>query len=391
MEDLFEYYVANNACPTYADFNSDLELLNYDLLRRNVFYRLFFPVSWFPGKKVLVFGPDTGENELIFAKWGAELTLVEPNSGAHSFIHKYFEKFNMSGSLKQIVQTHLLDFNTDDQYDLIDAEGFIYTVKPNSSWINKTAACLRKEGYLVIHYMERYGSFMELLLKAIYNRVKLQGHDIEGIEIAKILFLNKWNSISHTRKIESWFMDVIMNPFVRMHYFIDACDLLKDTFDGGFRIHSSWPNYRDTNEVYWIKSQLDKEMNLRVDLKYIEQSRLSHLLGCKFFLFEENDEIKSNLKTLVELADKLIDLWTKEACESAVECIDNIMVQIKMMSLYSDGKDVGEVNEIMNMFKKIFYYMGLDEVDELIDFCQKDKIFISTWGVPTHYAIFQRN
>jgi len=113
-------------------------------------------------------------------------------------------------------------------------------------------------------------------------------------------------------------MDVIMNPFVRMHYFIDACDLLKDTFDGGFRIHSSWPNYRDTNEVYWIKSQLDKEMNLRVDLKYIEQSRLSHLLGCKFFLFEENDEIKSNLKTLVELADKLIDLWTKEACESAV-------------------------------------------------------------------------
>ncbi|MFX6201811.1 hypothetical protein ABTF50_20645, partial [Acinetobacter baumannii] len=81
--------------------------------------------------------------------------------------------------------------------------------------------------------------------KAIYQTALRHGQSEGGIETARHLFLPKWNSIAHTRKIESWFMDVIQNPFVRMKYFIDPAQLLREMHAGHFRLYSAWPNYKD--------------------------------------------------------------------------------------------------------------------------------------------------
>lgn len=390
MANMYEYYATKNVRPTYADFADNSVLAKYVGMRENMFHRLSLPPAVFAGKSLIEFGPDTGENALVFAKWGARLTLVEPSVDAHPYIADYFSKFGMDASLDAMVSTSLLEFETDKTFDIIDAEGFIYTLKPNSAWIKKTRELMVDNGLLIISYLELYGSFFELLLKAIYKRVISDSAYPSGMETAKLLFLPKWNSIPHTRKIESWFMDVIENPFVRRKYFIESKELLNDMHAGGFRLYSSWPNYRDMLDMCWIKATLDPKDELYASISFIEQSRLGHMLGRKCFLSEASQELERDLATLIRITDELVDAWSLDACIEAMKCIDNIvgLIKVKNVIIAQDRSSV--VNEIMGMIKSIFYLMRLDEVGRLVEFCSTDKTFISTWGSPNHYAIFQR-
>jgi hypothetical protein len=391
MAGLYEYYSTQTIRPTHADFGSDTELSKYAELRKNMFYRLMFPPALFSGKRVLEFGPDTGENSLIFAKWGAQLTLVEPNQEAHSYIRRYFSKFQLNNYLDNVIAAPLLEFSTPHKFDIIDAEGFIYTIQPTSAWVKKIAECLETDGFLIISHMELYGGFIELLTKAIYKRVTRDPAYGAGIETAKRLFLPKWDSVQHTRKFDSWFMDVIENPYVRMKYFIDPVALLRDMHVGGFRLYSSWPNYKDTLAIQWIKAPLSLEKEMLASISFIEQSRLSHLLGCKCFVPGITREQNDNLASLIRITDGLIDAWSQEVCAIAGACVSNIDGVIRKISAATGDGNLEVAGEVVAMIKSAFALMGRDDISPLVEFCRNDKTFISTWGMPNHHAVFQRS
>ena len=388
---LYQFYLDQRIQPTYADFCSEEELKDYTLIRKNIFYRLMFLHTFFRDKKILEFGPDTGENSLVFARWGAQLTLVEPNLEAHAYISKYFSKFKLDCYLNDIAHTDLMEFTPEQRFDVVDAEGFIYSIKPNSSWIKKVGKCLNYDGFLIISYMELYGGFIELLTKAIFHRVTSEKKYPDGLETAKKLFLSKWNRIQHTRKIESWFMDVIQNPFVRMKYFIDSAELLDDMFNEEFRLYSSWPNYKDLHNINWIKAPLANENDLQTSMSFIEQSRLSYFLGYKCFLTNITcRELSYNLLELIKITDRLIDVWRQEDCLTAIEHVKSIEKYLNKSHQKIYNSDFNVVTKKLSMIKSIFKLMSHDNVDTLVEFCQKDDIFSSSWGVPAHYAIFQR-
>lgn len=390
MAGLHDYYATQGIRPTHADFDSNAELSKYAELRKNVFYRLTFPPALFSGKRVLEFGPDTGENALIFAQWGAYLTLVEPNQEAHPYIRRYFSKFRLENHLNDVIAASLLEFSAPHKFDIIDAEGFIYTIQPTSAWVQKTGECLEPDGFLIISYTTLDGGFIELLTKAIYQRVARDPAYGAGIETAKRLFLPRWDSVQHTRKFDSWFMDVIENPFVRMKYFIDPADLLKAMHTGGFRLYSSWPNYRDALAMHWIKASFSLEEEMLSSILFVEQSRLSHLLGCKCFMPGMTKEQTDNCALLTQITDGLIDVWSKEACATAGTCVNNIEGIVSKMSASIGDGSMDAASEILAMAKSVFQLIEMDRVDRLIEFCRHDKTFISTWGMPNSYAIFQR-
>ncbi|MFX5521487.1 methyltransferase domain-containing protein, partial [Acinetobacter baumannii] len=89
---------------------------------------------------------DTGENSIVFAQWGARVTLVEPNAEAHPYIRQYFSRFSLESNLTEIVTKSVLDCEPARQYDFVDAEGFIYTVQPTSAWVSKLHECLKPDG-----------------------------------------------------------------------------------------------------------------------------------------------------------------------------------------------------------------------------------------------------
>jgi predicted O-methyltransferase YrrM len=391
MTGLFDYYLTQTIRPTHADFSSDTQLSKYAELRKNVFNRLTFPITLFSGKRVLEFGPDTGENSLVFAKWGARVTLVEPNEEAHSYISRYFTKFQLDDYLDDIIASTMLEFSAPRKFDVIDAEGFVYTIQPTSAWVKKAAECLEPSGFLIISHMELYGSFIELLTKAIYQRVASNLAYGAGIETAKRLFQPRWDSVQHTRKFDSWFMDVIENPYVRMKYFIDPVDLLRDMQVGGFQLYSSWPNYKDTLAMQWIKAPLYLEDEMLASISFVEQSRLSHLLGCKCFIPGITREEIDNFALLIRVTDGLIDEWSQEACATAEVCVDHIEDLFKKMRVATNEENLRAASEVLAMTKSIFQLMGMNDVDRLVEFCRNDETFISTWGMPNHYAVFQRS
>jgi hypothetical protein len=292
--------------------------------------------------------------------------------------------------LNDIVAASLLDYLPSNKFDVIDAEGFIYTIQPNSAWIKKAAQCLANDGFFIISYMEMYGGFFELLTKAIYQFIARDPAYGAGIGTAKKLFLPKWNSVQHTRKIDSWFMDVIENPFVRRKYFIDPVDLLKDMHAGGFRLYSSWPNYRDTLAMEWIKAPLVPENELHASISFVEQSRLSHLLGCKCFSHDSSPGFSDDLASLVRVTDGLIDSWSQQACAEAETSVGNIIAKLTDSNTATGDKNVNAAIEVLLMAKTVFNFMESNSVNRLADFCRSDKTFISTWGMPNHYGIFQR-
>lgn len=390
VETLYEYYATKSVRPTFANFGDDAELGKYAELRENVFYRLLLPTSIFSGKRLLEFGPDTGENSLVFAKWGAKLSLVEPNAQAHPFIRSYFTKFGLDNQLNNVTAASLLGFAAPHKFDIIDAEGFIYTIQPNSAWIKKTGECLERGGFLIISYMELYGSFIELLTKALYKVIARNPNYGAGIETAKRLFLPKWNRVQHTRTIDSWFMDVIENPFVRRKYFIDPIELLRDMHTGGFRLYSSWPNYRDTLTMQWIKAPLNQETELQSSISFVERSRLSHLLGCNCFLPGTNEGLAKQLSLLMQITDDLIDASSQDACAAGATCVDRIEEFIKQVTASSGNATQETASPVLAMIKSAFQLMKIGDTNRLADFCQSNKTFISNWGMPAHYAVFQR-
>lgn len=382
---LCEYYSKQSIKPTHAEFKTLSQLESYAELRRQVFQRLMLPHSYFNGKNILEFGPDTGENSLVFALWGGTVTLVEPNTAAHEYIHRYFSSFDLGTHLTGISEESLLTFHSLEKFDLIDAEGFIYTIQPQSLWLTKTAELLKKHGLLVVSYMELFGSFIELLTKAIYQQVVFNSNFQDDVTTAQMLFEPKWNSIPHTRKFESWYMDVIKNPFVRKKYLIDPVDLLKDAQEGGFRLYSSFPNYKNVLEMQWIKSPLNMEEETNASIRFIEMSCLSHFLGTNCFSTVVDSEVNDALLRLVTLSDQLIEDVDTEACTMALQAIHVIREFVDSKLPHS----LPALN-ILKMAETAFELIKRCDAQSLVDFCQRDKTFISNWGLPAHCSIFQK-
>ena len=389
MESLFNYYETKDIRPTYAAFKDEGQLERYAEQRKNFFYRLNLPYTFFNGKNLLEFGPDTGENALVFAKWGSSLTLIEPIMDAHTYIRNYFSKYKLENNIIELVSASLLEFQPNRKYDIIDAEGFIYTIQPNTDWIKKAKECLNQDGLFIISFLGTYGGFFELLLKAIYQSIKRSGKYGEGVETAKKIFLNKWNSIEHTRSIESWFMDVIENPFVRLKYYIDPIDLLKDMHQFSMRLYSSWPVYRDPNSVDWIKKPFTAESELESSISFIRKSSLSQFLGKKCFMTSGESEIEQKLSTIVSITDMLIEQNSIKECKNAIELVGDVKEFIKEKNTFTSSPDNLDVNVILDMIQNVFNYIGKNEVEELIEYCNTNETFIRSWGSPTQNVIFQ--
>ena len=126
---LFQYYERQSVLPTFGNFKSAAELDNYAAQRRELFQdKLTLPISLFHEAEVLEFGPDSGENAMVFASWGGRMTLAEPNKMAHDKINAYFSNFGFSDRMREIALADVEGLRSERRFDVVDAEGFIYTV-----------------------------------------------------------------------------------------------------------------------------------------------------------------------------------------------------------------------------------------------------------------------
>ncbi|WP_063682723.1 class I SAM-dependent methyltransferase [Bradyrhizobium stylosanthis] len=391
---LFNYYERQDVLPTFGNFKSAAELDAYASQRRELFSdKLVLPPRLFRDAEVLEFGPDSGENALVFAGWGANMTLAEPNRHAHPKIEAYFAHFGLTGRLRELVLADVEGFRSERRFDIIDAEGFIYTVQPTENWLGIFHRLLNPDGYAVVSYYERYGGFFELALKAIHAAGKaLTGRP--ALETAKLLFEPKWNSIPHTRSFESWLMDVLENPFVRHRYFLDATALCSAAHGLGFAIHSAWPSYRDGLEVYWHKKVLSADDKLRRTTRHLGRSRLSFLGGRKLYLaggIDAVEAISASIEALVLDVDAMIDDPFGASLPRVVASLASLREAVRTTDILADdAADIEAIVATLDSFHRIFGAIGRRDASAIAALTQSDPAFINTWGQPAHFLVVRK-
>ncbi|MFB6420017.1 MULTISPECIES: class I SAM-dependent methyltransferase [Bradyrhizobium] len=391
---LFNYYERQDVLPTFGNFKSSTELEAYAGQRRELFSdKLVLPPRLFRDADVLEFGPDSGENALVFAGWGANMTLAEPNRHAHPKIEAYFAHFGLTERLRELALADVEGFSSDRRFDIIDAEGFIYTVQPSEKWLGVFHRKLNPDGYAVVSYYERYGGFFELALKAIHAAGKaLSGR--AALETAKLLFEPKWDSIPHTRSFESWLMDVLENPFVRHRYFLDAATLCAAAHEQGFDVHSAWPAYRDSLDIYWHKKVLSGDEKLHRARRHLDRSRLSFLGGRKLYLVGKADAVQAisaSIEALVLDVDAMIDDPFGESLPRVVAGLASLRETIRTSDvLADDAADIEAVIATLDSFHRIFGAIGRRDASAVAALTRSDAAFINTWGQPAHFLVIRK-
>lgn len=391
---LFQYYERQDVLPTFGNFKGPDDLSRYAEGRQRFFRdRLLLPLRTFLDADLLEFGPDSGENAMVFGQWGAKLTLVEPNSRALGQIRKYFEQFGLAARLRELVSADVAGFRSDQKFDVIDAEGFIYTIQPTEAWLSIFASLLRPDGYGIISYYERYGGLFELTLKAIHAAVKvLSGKP--ATESAELVFKTKWDSIPHTRSFASWVMDVMENPFVRIGYFLDASKLVRQIHEQGFAIHSAWPTYADPLLISWHKAEISNDVLIDKSVRHLERSRLSFASGRKLYLAggaEAVDRIAGGLDRLVADVDALIDDPFGTHLTSFIEGLGALAQQIQQTPVVADDSGaVAAYCATLASVQRIFALISNKDLPGLLALTASDPVFIAEWGMPTHFLAMRR-
>jgi SAM-dependent methyltransferase len=392
---LYRYYQQSELLPTFARLQSEQQLRAYEAGRAATFEKwLHLPRRVFAGADVLEFGPDSGENSLVFARWGASLTLAEPNPRCWEQIERYFDRFGLSRHLVAVEHADLEQFESERQFDVIDAEGFIYTVRPESLWMERFARLLRPGGHFVISYYETTGGLFELLHRALFARVKqLTGDD--STAVARRLYQPKWDSIPHTRAFDSWVMDVLENPFVRLSYFFDAAGLCRQLAHFGFDLYSSWPRYEDGLSLHWHKGAEAAGAVADRNEEFLRSSCLSFALGRKLFLGavgrQERERTYSTLREVIVSVDRLIDSADPVSMECCCLGLEDLAELIDGQNVIAGSHTEKQAaSRVLSTVAKTLRSLLAGNVDAVVDVCRHDPDFLTTWGAPAHFGVFQK-
>lgn len=393
-ETMYEYYQQQSVFPTHGGFENETDLARHQRHRHELFTdKLQLPARLFKDASLLEFGPDTAENTLVFARWGANCRLVEPNSKTHPVIREYFQRFGMGDKLTGLSGLDVRGYAEkpawDKKFDFVVAEGFIYTVRPESLWIELFSRIVNPDGFVVLFYMEPFGSFFELMLKVVHSRYK-QLSGTHPVAAAEALYQAKWDSIPHRRTLESFTMDVLENPYVRLAYFLEPRSLCRQMIDAGFSLYSSWPVYNDALAVRWFKKTLTTTERLEETENFIAQSRLSHMFGFKLFLSEPMEGLEEDLMELLQLADGLIDHFENASAQRLSQALRRVEELLRSPKVIADKGNVERALAALESLRKLLALLEQGRADAIAAFCNSDPVFIRTWGMPSHFAVFRK-
>jgi len=170
------YYEKQKINPVFIETRGDKWLKH--LLSRNNLYEnhLKIPVSWFGGKSILEFGPNGGENSLVLAMYGGQISLVEPHKMMHERIHALYSEASLTEQLIKIDNLTVETYSDDCLYDLVIAEGFIHALPDRSEVIRKL--CSFSSNFIIFTYNEKFGYFFESFKRTVFKRlIEILGSD----------------------------------------------------------------------------------------------------------------------------------------------------------------------------------------------------------------------
>jgi hypothetical protein len=393
--ELYRYYRDSGISPTFGSLRTTEDLDRFCAQRARIFtLKLQMPPDMFRGARVLEFGPDTGENALAFARWGARVELVEPNTSAWPQLRAYFSRFGLDDRLLGLHDKPLQEFTPAAEADFVVAEGFIHTVKPERRWMEVAGKAVRPGGYLVLFYYERRGQLMELFHAALYREYCRQ-IDARGPAAARRLYGTKWDAIGHVRKFDSWVMDVLENPYTRSEFTLDAPLLTEMLANAGFELYQSWPRYRDDLRMLWHKApESAKSIGEEVS-RHLKRSALSHALGRTLYYVSDESTVAAQCRQIDDLIAAVDDALGSGGHRTWASIADGFAGLRQAIGhdniVYAPSAAARQ--SALDMLSSICRCASLaaaEDAEGLTAFANADPSFVAAWGQPAHYAVFRK-
>ncbi|MBN1764830.1 MAG: class I SAM-dependent methyltransferase [Sedimentisphaerales bacterium] len=388
---LLTYYQTNQFNPVPIEIGDDRTWRNHFTRRRNLYENhLGIPLALLRDKSVLEFGCNSGENALVLAAMGANLTLVEPNEQVWPRLHQLFDTFKLKDRIINLFPQDINTFESDNIFDLVLAEGFIHTLENRDQALSRLLSYLAPGGIGIISFDDRFGSLLECIRQLLLFRVlELQGisdpHCDKSRQYAEQLFGQDYARLHTSRPFESWWKDNLVNPFFSAEVLWSYREILEVITQSGGEFLSSSPKWFTGDHYTWYKQVCDPVKRHHVLLQNWEKVFTYMLTG----LLPEKEptplspEILACITHFIEQISQYVhtrqvgveELVYPEPLEVYLEQSSDLQIQylnLEMKTLIG--------NIIRTTLK-----------DELINAYHETSILKLLWGCPYHYISFTKS
>ena len=155
--------------------------LQQHLQTRERLYRdlLRLPPQVFRNAKVLDLGCGTGEQDISYALWGAQLTLVDMNAESLRQLEDYFSRLGLRDSIDALEHQSLFDFCAQQDFEIAISEGVLHHTDAPSKGFANLVSRLAPGGFVVLQLAFDSSHFQRSLHRLILDI--LAGNDTDKL------------------------------------------------------------------------------------------------------------------------------------------------------------------------------------------------------------------
>jgi dTDP-4-dehydrorhamnose reductase/predicted O-methyltransferase YrrM len=358
--------------------------------RVNLYQRhLSIPLSLLRDRSVIEFGCNSGENALVLAALGAQLTLVEPNEQVWPRLKSLFQQFQLEHQINELNTQTIDDFTTSNKYDLVIAEGFLYTLPNRDKLLKKLARLLTPGGLVVISFNDRFGCLLEVTKQAVLWRL-CQLADVEDVqskeslEFARHLYQDAFAELSSSRTFEMWWKDTLVNPFVTSRLLWSYPELFSLIEEAGCEFYSCSPRWVSYDHFQWYKRVSSPAEHRDALLENWRRALPYFLTGLPLSSPVESEAAPDEvINTIAEWIDRISAFTREQNPKESIELLPTIA--------YPDGLDQylrGSHNKDLKRFsqelKRLYDVLCEDDQKRLID-TYSSLSLSHLWGSAYHY------
>ena len=388
---LAAYYEQNEFNPVPISLNTTAAWEAHLAKRVNLYERhLGIPPALMRGRSALEFGCNSGENALVLAHFGADLTLVEPNQQVLPRLHELFKRYGQHERIIALEDTGITDFESQKRYDLVVCEGFLYTLENRDELLAKICRLIAPGGYGVVSFNDRCGMCIEYIKRLVNWRTcqaaGLQDvHGSEALEWAQRLFGEDFAALNASRPFEAWWKDTMVNPFISEKFFWSYQDILPVLEEGGCGYLSTSPKWSSVDHFSWYKNVTPPEELHRGLLDDWSKNFLFFLTGTRVSNPEQIGATRDVLDEVSRLIHQ-ISVFTADIGNAFADVTYPTAVDGYLGPIPDD-----RIQRLRGELADVFEAMSGGDAESIREAYSGTEVLRTLWGAPYHYISFKRN
>lgn len=389
-DSLLDYYRRNEFNPVPIPVEETAVWDDHFAKRLNLLSRhLHVPPALLRGARVLEFGCNSGENALVLAAAGAQLTLVEPNEQVLPRLRQLFDRFGLADRIHGLHAATIGEFEVEEPYDLVIAEGFLFALPDRDALLTRLCQSIIPGGLGIVSFNDRYGMLLEQTRRTLLRRAcELQSiddmHSAACLDTARALYGDDFARLNTSRSFEVWWKDTLVNPFLESRHLWSDPEVIGVAAETGCEVHASSPPWTRGESLRWYKNVADR------------RDRRDRLMddwraALPYFVTGLQPEESAATPLTEELAESIATLVaeTSRYTEGTAEFGDLCFPQALAEEL-GQNRDA-RVGAVAAELAAVYASMAADEAFGLMETYGASKGLRSLWGAPYHYLTLLRS